>query len=108
MISTHWLEKRKPHWNRLEELLNESKKNGVAGLNRSELQELALLYRQTAADLSALREDPYSQNFARYVNQLLARAHNIIYTGRKSSAKEIYGFYRYTYPQVFRRMASYT
>ncbi|MGE5109528.1 MAG: stage II sporulation protein M [Acidobacteriaceae bacterium] len=108
MISTHWLEKRKPYWNRLEELLNESRKSGVAGLNRSELQELALLYRQTAADLSALREDPYSQNFARYVNQLLARAHNIIYTGRKSSAKEIYEFYRYTYPQVFRRMSSYT
>ena len=108
MISTHWLEKRKPYWNRLEELLDESRKNGVAGLNRSELQELALLYRQTAADLSALREDPYSQNFARYVNQLLARAHNIIYTGRKSSAIEIYHFYRYTYPQVFRRMSSYT
>jgi len=108
MISTHWLEKRKPYWSRLEELLDESAKNGVAGLNRSELQELALLYRQTAADLSALREDPYSQNFARYVNQLLARAHNIIYIGRKSSANEIYRFYRYTYPQVFRRMASYT
>lgn len=108
MISTHWLEKRKPHWNRLEELLNVTKRSGVSGLNRSELQELALLYRQTAADLSALREDPYSQNFARYVNQLLARAHNIIYTGRKSSAIEIYYFYRYTYPQVFRRMFSYT
>ena len=50
MISTRWLEKRKPHWSKLETLLNQSAKSGLKSLSRSDLQELSLLYRQTAAD----------------------------------------------------------
>jgi len=85
MISTRWLEKRKPYWSKLEMLLNQSAKNGLKSLSRSELQELSLLYRQTAADLAAIREDRGSVHFARYVNQLLVRAHNTIYSGRRAS-----------------------
>ena len=108
MISTHWLAKRRPYWNRLESLLNSATKDGIGSLTRAEIQELALLYRQTAADLSALREDKSSQNFARYVNQLLGRAHNIIYSGRKSSASDVWNFYRYAYPAIFRKLSPYT
>ncbi len=103
MISTHWLEKRRPHWNRLEALLEQTRSGGPQGLSRSELRELALLYRQVAADLSALREDRSTQNFARSLNLLLARAHNIIYTGQKSSFFEVIRFFRYSYPRIFRR-----
>lgn len=103
MISTHWLEKRQTHWNRLEQLLEQSGKGGLKSLTRSELQELGLLYRQAAADLSALREDPSGKYYARSINLLLSRAHNIIYSGQKASAKGILHFYRFTYPQIFRR-----
>jgi len=103
MISTRWLEKRKPHWSKLESLLNQSAKGGLKSLSRSDLQELSLLYRQIAADLAALREDPGSLHFARYINQLLVRAHNTIYSGRKASARPIFLFFRYSYPAAFRR-----
>src|SRR5271166_243242 len=85
MISTRWLEKRKPYWSKLESLLNQSNKAGLKSLSRSDLQELSLLYRQTAADLAAIREDPGSVHFARYINQLLVRAHNTIYSGHRAS-----------------------
>jgi len=62
-----------------------------------------LLYRQAAADLSALREDPSGKSYARSLNLLLARAHNTIYTGRKSSTGGIVHFFRAEYPQLFRR-----
>ncbi|MGO9405571.1 MAG: stage II sporulation protein M [Terriglobales bacterium] len=103
MISTRWLEKRKPYWSKLEALLNQSAKSGLKSLTRSELQELSLLYRQTAADLAAIREDRGSVHFARYVNQLLVRAHNTIYSGRRASAKTIFSFFWETYPAIFRR-----
>ena len=103
MISTYWLEKRKSHWLRLERLLDQSHKQGFRSLTRSELQELGLLYRQAAADLSAVREDPTAQYYARSLNLLLARAHNTIYSGKKSSpVKGVFHFYRYTYPRIFR------
>lgn len=107
MISTLWLEKRKPHWQRLELLLDQSARKGFRTLGRSELRELGLLYRQIAADLAALREDPGSVHFARYLNQLLARAHNIIYSTRKTSTSTTVEFFRRTYPNVFRKNWNY-
>ena len=103
MISTRWLEKRKPHWSKLESLLNQSAKGGLKSLSRSDLQELSLLYRQTAADLAAIREDRGSVHFARYINQLLVRAHNTIYSGRRASPKALFSFFWETYPVTFRR-----
>jgi uncharacterized membrane protein SpoIIM required for sporulation len=103
MISTRWIEKRRPHWNRLEQLVASSGRSGVASLSPTDLQELALLYRQIAADLASVREDPTSSNLAQYLNQLLGRAHNMIYMGRKAERRNIYTFYRDTYPAIFRK-----
>ncbi|HEY7403982.1 MAG TPA: stage II sporulation protein M [Candidatus Angelobacter sp.] len=102
MISTYWLEKRQSHWKRLELLLDQVKNNGLRSLTRAELQELGLLYRQAAADLSTLREDVTGKSYARTLNVLLSRAHNTIYAGEKSSARGVLHFYRHTYPRVFR------
>jgi uncharacterized membrane protein SpoIIM required for sporulation len=103
MISAHWLEKRQSHWSRLELLLNQAGNQGLNSLTRLELQELGLLYRQAATDLSVLREDPSGKSYARTANLLLSRAHNTIYSGQKSSAWGIVHFYRSTYPRIFRR-----
>jgi uncharacterized membrane protein SpoIIM required for sporulation len=103
MISNRWLEKRKPHWDKLEKLLDQSAKGGLKSLSRSDLQELSLAYRQIAADLAAIREDPASVHFARYINQLLVRAHNTIYSGRRASPKALFSFFWDTYPAAFRR-----
>jgi hypothetical protein len=101
MISIRWLEKRKPYWARLEQLVQISGR-GVSALRHSELQELGLLYRQTASDLAAVREDAASQQLAVYLNQLLGRSHNLIYHGHKAKVSAIVRFYGATYPQVFR------
>jgi uncharacterized membrane protein SpoIIM required for sporulation len=107
MISAYWLEKRRPHWEELEKLLSQSGSKGIAALSRRELRSLSLLYRQAASDLSILRQDPTGQLYARRLNQLLARAHNIIYTGRRSRPVGIWHFFSRTYPQVFRRNFAY-
>lgn len=102
MISTHWVEKRAGYWKRLEELVRRSQ-GGLSALSHNELRELALLYRQTAADLSVALEDPSSTQLATYLNQLLGRSHNLVYLGRRPRARGILTFYLETYPQVFRQ-----
>lgn len=84
-------------------MLNQSKTGGLKSLSRSDLQELSLLYRQIAADLAAIREDRASVHFARYLNQLLVRAHNTIYSGHRASAMGVVNFFWKTYPEVFRK-----
>jgi len=103
VISTRWLEKRRPYWLRLEQLVALSGRGSITSLKSTELQELALLYRQSASDLATVREDPASKQLAVYLNQLLGRAHNLIYMGRKASRRGIWTFYKDIYPQVFRQ-----
>jgi uncharacterized membrane protein SpoIIM required for sporulation len=107
MISTQWIEKRKPFWNQLENLLQRNKQSGLKSLTRSELQNLSLLYRQIAADLAIVREDPSSIEFARYLNQLLARAHSTIYVNRGSGFQTIITFFLRSYPRIFRQNRKY-
>ena len=88
-------------------MLAQSDQSGLSQLSRAELQEMALLYRQVAADLSALRQDATARTYAEHVNQLLARAHHIIYSGRKTNALTLFRFLRDEYPGIFQRQLPY-
>lgn len=68
---------------------------------------MALLYRQVAADLSVLRQDATARTYAEHVNHLLARAHHIIYSGRKTSFATLFRFLRDEYPAVFQQQLRY-
>ena len=74
----------------------------LSALDSSELQELGLLYRQTASDLSVVLEDKTSVQLAAYLNQLLGRSHNLLYMGRSPKSSAIWRFYSQTYPRLFR------
>src|ERR1700723_2591452 len=100
MISTRWLEKRRPYWSRLEEPIGRSQRRGVSVFKHLELQELGLLYRQTASDLAVVREDATSRQLSAYLNQLLGRAHNLIYMGRRPKLDGALRFYA-GYPRIF-------
>jgi uncharacterized membrane protein SpoIIM required for sporulation len=105
VLSNRWIQKRTPHWERLTALVAATTQSHT--LSRSELQELALLYRQVASDLSTLRQDRTSAALAAQVNQLLARAHHIIYSSRKSSWRNFFLFLRDDYPRIFREQKNY-
>ena len=107
MISTHWLEKRKRYWSSLEALLDRAADAGFKSLTRAQLQELGLLYRQIASDLAVVREDPASAHVAGYLNALLARAHNSIYSAERPSPSAVVHFFWKTYPGLFRQHAAY-
>ncbi len=84
-------------------LLAQAGNGGLGQLSRAELEELALLYRQVAADLSVLRRDATARSYTEHVNELLTRAHHIIYSGRKTSARSLFRFLRDDYPAIFQR-----
>jgi uncharacterized membrane protein SpoIIM required for sporulation len=101
MVPIRWIEKRRAHWERLEALVQRGGK-GLHALDGRELQELGLLYRQTASDLSVVLEDDSRIQLAAYLNQLLGRSHNLLYLGQRPKASWIVTFYSETYPRVFR------
>ena len=107
ILSNQWLAKRRPYWDRLAALLGQASASGVRQLSRAELRETALLYRQAASDVSTLRQDSTARAYAEHVNQLLARAHHIIYSSRRKGFKKIFYFLRDEYPAVVRRQIRY-
>ncbi len=107
ILSNQWILKRRPHWDRLSSLLSQADAGGLGQLTRAELQEMALLYRQVAADLSVLRQDTTARSYAAHVNQLLARAHHIIYSGRKTNLLTLFRFLRDEYPAIFQKQINY-
>jgi len=107
MISNFWIETRKPQWERLESLVSQCGNGGTVNLTRADLREFGLLYRQVAADLSILRQDPTGTHYSRHLNQLLGRAHSIIYLGKKTSFHMLLRFFARDWPALAWRMRVY-
>ena len=102
MLSAHWIRRRQPHWTRLETLVERAGRAGAPALDRHELRELALLYRQAAADLAAARADPARRALAASLNALLGRAHHVVYTGAPANRRRIWDFYSRRLPAAIR------
>ncbi len=108
MISNRWIALRKDNWNRLELAAERAEKSGIKTLSAAELRDFGLLYRQAAADLSTVRTDAGSRTLEHYLNRLVARAHNYVYSGRQLSPRSLWRFMAYEYPRLFRRLLPYT
>jgi uncharacterized membrane protein SpoIIM required for sporulation len=105
MISTSWLKKRRETWLRLQHLLDKAGSSGLKSLDRAELRELCLLYRQSAADLSTLRQDESGATYEKFVHQLLRRAHNVVYASETPPRGAILHFVTRGFPEAFMRNA---
>lgn len=81
--------------------------HGLRSLSQPELRDLGLLYRQAAADLSAVRADRSSRTLEQYLNKLVARAHNFVYSGPRTSFAGLWQFMVHGYPRLLRRLSGY-
>lgn len=107
MISNSWLERRQPHWKRLESFISRVERFGLKNLDSAELRDFGLLYRQTAADLSAVRGERAARVAEEYLNRLVGRAHQYVYTGRKMTLRGFALFFLRDYPILFRALWRY-
>ena len=110
MLPNRWITLRQDNWGRLGALLAEAEQRGLRALPAEDLRSLGVLYRQIAADLSAVRaEGEAHRALAGYLNQLLQRAHTVLYRGSagRLNGRAILRFLLVEYPRLFRRMLPY-
>lgn len=108
-MAENFIEKRKANWRRLEELMNEARTvRGLRRLSRDEVRELARSYRRAASDLAIARVESRDGRLVSYLNNLVIRAHGMIYRAEAKGARAIFDFYWYDFPAVFRRTSRYT
>lgn len=107
-----FIEKRKGNWKRLEDLLERlrtvSPTRALKRLTRDEVRQLGRDYRRAAADLAIARVESRDQRLVSYLNNLVIRAHSVIYRSESHGMRSIYRFYRSEFPAVFRRTSRFT
>jgi len=92
---------RQADWKSLTSLLDKCK-GGVARLSPAEIERLSSLYRAATSDLALAQRDFAGHQVTTYLNQLVARAHAVIYRGEPLAGKRLVRFATTGFPQAYR------
>ena len=98
------IRQRKREWERLENLLKRIEHDGVSALKQSELVEFGRLYRNATSDLAIAQRDFRDKDVTLYLNQLVGRAHPVVYRGEPLVWRRLKQFYRRGLPQLYREV----
>lgn len=100
---------RRPHWNRLEQLLDVAEQSPEWELGRERLQELVRLYRLASSDLNHARSFTANPQVLDRLNALAGRGYRFVYRGtrRKTTRQAVKRFFVNDVPAAFRKESSY-
>lgn len=102
-----FIQQRQTDWQKLEALVNRAKSSAET-LSAADLYELGMLYRSATSDLALAQRDFPSGQVTRYLNQLVARAHGLIYREEPLRRQQVRIFFTVTFPQLYRQLLPYT
>jgi len=93
---------RKTEWESLSRLLDRGQ-NDLERLTSAEVQLLGQHYRAATSDLALAQRDFPAHEVTAYLNQLVARAHAVIYRSEPLAFKQLGEFIRRGYPGAYRQ-----
>ncbi|HEX6349197.1 MAG TPA: stage II sporulation protein M [Candidatus Dormibacteraeota bacterium] len=102
MRADQFVLKRRGDWARLEDLILRARTRTLGRPHPADVVELAGLYRRATADLALARRDWPAEEVTRYLNDLVARGHSILYGGRGELRRRAAEFYLRTLPRTYR------
>jgi len=100
-------ELRQESWQRLNGLVEKSQKN-IHALSPDEVRSLGRLYRETTSDLALAQRDFPRHQITDYLNQLVGRAHAVIYREEPLQLKRLVEFVFRGFPRLFRQTLPFT
>ena len=89
-------------WERLTQLVNHAQHYGLNKLRAEELDELGMLYRQATAALARANSQGRDAEMIEYLNQLVGRAHGLVYGRRSRPPVRLGHLFGAEIPQTFR------
>jgi uncharacterized membrane protein SpoIIM required for sporulation len=107
MQADPFYQSRQSDWQALTSLLDRAQNSG-AQLSQDEINQLGRLYRAATSDLAVAQRDFPNQRVAAYLNQLVARAHAVIYRGEPLAIQRLIRFVTRGFPRTFRETLPFT
>ncbi len=102
--SQRFRQEREADWGRLERLLARVEKGGARKLNRDELLEMPVLYRQALSSLSVARAISLDRELTAYLESLCTRAYFFVYGARSRPIERLAAFLAYEWPAAVRSL----
>ncbi len=102
-----FLRQRSPTWQQLEKQLTEVKRHSDQTAVE-EIETLGRLYRLATADLALAQRDFPKQKTTYYLNQLVGRAHALIYRSEPLGRRQLWRFVAVEFPRLYRGLLPYT
>ena len=107
MSPDEFLRQRQRDLERLTALARQAEQGAFSKLSEEHLVELGSLYRAATSDLAIAQRDFPNHALAQYLNQLVARAHPIIYRGEPLIVRRVTNFYQREFPGLYRDLAPF-
>ncbi|MFN2452380.1 MAG: stage II sporulation protein M [Candidatus Dormibacteria bacterium] len=101
MTADQFVARRQPAWVELEAAIRRTK-SGIRSMPARDLERFGVLYRHAASDLAIARRDFAHEEVTRYLGELCARAHPLVYRGEGLRPAAIPHFYAVELPRLFR------
>src|SRR5512138_2686463 len=98
---------RKGDWETLSHLLDQCQQD-MHRLSEAQVRDLARLYRATTSDLALAQRDFPRNEVTLYLNQLVARAHAVVYRSEPLALKRLWSFATRDFPRLFRETWIFT
>lgn len=98
---------RRQEWELLSNLIGRGQQD-VHLLSPQDIERLASLYREASSDLALAKRDFPNHQVTRYLNQLVARAHALVYQGEPVAFNRLVEFVTGGFPRLFRETAVFT
>jgi uncharacterized membrane protein SpoIIM required for sporulation len=107
MRAEEFYQSRKSEWEALSHLLDKCQ-GDMRGLSESQVRDISRLYRSVTSDLALAQRDFPRNEVTLYLNQLVARAHAVVYRSEPLALKSLWHFAVAGFPRLFRETWVFT
>lgn len=102
-----FIQQRRPHWKQFEEFLTNASRKSLAKMPAEELTKFSQLLREVSHDLATIRSRGWGHELTSYLNDLVARGHNLFYSAPPTNFAGLYRYLAVDFPRLFRANIGY-
>ncbi|MFK7776789.1 MAG: stage II sporulation protein M [Gimesia sp.] len=102
-----FIQQRRPHWKQFEETLLKASKTSLSKLPAEDISKFSQQLREVSHDLATIRSRGWGHDLISYLNDLVARGHNLFYSAPPMNFAGLYRYIAVDFPRLFRANIGY-
>ncbi|QDT93887.1 stage II sporulation protein M [Gimesia algae] len=102
-----FIHQRRPQWKKFEQFLRQVSSRSLSKLPADKISTFSQLLREISHDLATIRSRGWGHELTSYLNDLVARGHNLFYSAPPTNFARFYRYLAADFPRLFRANIGY-